>query len=194
MDELRCMIVVDSDEDEETAVTIGEVAFSDDLEVETFAGRRPDTNVVFVDGWGTWLSAAAPIRDEEGLVVGLVSAGKAPWEGLRASALRSAVSDTFAEMMRSAAARQTRAEIESMTDALTGLCNHRHFQESPARTGGRGAARRPRPRAALLRYRPFQAAERSVWPPGGRRRAAPRRPGAGRVDPSWRRGGALRRR
>jgi diguanylate cyclase (GGDEF)-like protein len=32
-------------------------------------------------------------------------------------------------MMRSAAARQTRAEIESMTDALTGLCNHRHFQE-----------------------------------------------------------------
>ncbi len=194
VDELRCMIVVDSDEDEETAVAIGEVTFSDDLEVETFAGRPHDTNVVFVDSWGTWQSAAAPIRDDEGLVIGLVSASRAPWEGLRSGALRSAMSDTFAAMMRSAAARQTRAEIESMTDALTGLCNHRHFQESPARTGGRGAARRPRPRAALLRYRPLQAAQRPSRPPGGRRCPAPRRPGAGRVDPSWRRGGALRRR
>ena len=130
VDELRCMIVVDSDEDEETAVAIGEVAFSNDLEIETFAGRPHDTNVVFVDSWGTWQSAAAPIRDDEGLVIGLVSASRAPWEGLRANALRSAMSDTFAAMMRSAAARQTRAEIESMTDALTGLCNHRHFQES----------------------------------------------------------------
>jgi diguanylate cyclase (GGDEF)-like protein len=129
VDELRCMIVVDSDEDEETAVAIGEVAFSDDLEVETFAGRPHDTNVVFVDSRGTWLSAAAPIRGEDGMVVGLVSASKSPWEGLRSNAFRSAVSDTFAGMMRSAAARQTRAEIESMTDALTGLCNHRHFQE-----------------------------------------------------------------
>jgi diguanylate cyclase (GGDEF)-like protein len=31
--------------------------------------------------------------------------------------------------MRTAAARQTRAEIESMTDALTGLYNHRRFHE-----------------------------------------------------------------
>jgi diguanylate cyclase (GGDEF)-like protein len=130
VDELRCMIVVDSDQDEETALTTGEVAFSDDLEIETFAGRPHDTNVVFVDSWGTWLSATAPIRDAEGMVVGLVSASKAPWEGLRSNAFPSAVSDTFAGMMRSAAARQTRAEIESMTDALTGLCNHRHFQES----------------------------------------------------------------
>jgi len=130
VDELRCMIVVDSDEDQETTIAIGEVAFSDDLEIETFAGRPHDTNVLFVDSWGTWLSAAAPIRDEEGVVAGLVSASKAPWEGLQSNALRSAVSDTFAGMMRSAAARQTRAEVESMTDALTGLCNHRHFQES----------------------------------------------------------------
>jgi len=130
LDELRCAIVVDSDEDPETAITTGEVAFSDDLEIETFAGRSYAANVVFVDSWGTWLSAAAPIRDDDGMVVGLVSAGKAPWEGLRSNAFRSAVSDTFAGMMRSAAARQTRAEIESMTDALTGLCNHRHFQES----------------------------------------------------------------
>lgn len=129
VDELRCMIVVDSDEDRETAVTAGEIAFSADLEIETFAGRSHDANVVYVDSWGTWLAAAAPIRDDDGAIVGLVSTCKAPMEGLRPHGFHSAVSDAFAGIVRSAAARQTRAEIESMTDALTGLHNHRRFQE-----------------------------------------------------------------
>ena len=130
VDQLRCMIVVDSDEDAETAVAIGHVAFSSDLEVETFAGRRHEANVVYVDGWGTWLSAAAPIRDDHGTIVGLVATCKKAMEGLGIHGLRSAVGDAFAGIVRSAAARQTRAEIESMTDSLTGLSNHRHFQES----------------------------------------------------------------
>ena len=129
VDELRCRIVVDSDEDPETAITTGEVAFSDDLEVDILAGRPHDANVVYVDGWGTWLSAAAPIRDDHGTVVGLVSTCKAPTERLGLHGLRSAVSDAFAGIVRSAATRQTRAETESITDALTGLQNHRHFQE-----------------------------------------------------------------
>jgi diguanylate cyclase (GGDEF)-like protein len=130
VDERRCMIVVDSDEDPETEVSPGEVTFSDDLEIETFAGRSHDANVVYVDGWGTWLSAAAPIRDDRGAVVGLVSTGRAPTERIELHTVRSAVSETFSGIVRSAAARQTRAEIESMIDALTGLYNHRHFQES----------------------------------------------------------------
>jgi diguanylate cyclase (GGDEF)-like protein len=123
------MVVVDSDEDGETVVPPGEVIFSDDLALETLTGRRHDANVVLVDRWGTWIAAAAPIRADDGAIVGAVTACRQPGRGLPAGALKSAVSDTFAEIMRTASARQTRAEIESMTDALTGLYNHRRFHE-----------------------------------------------------------------
>ena len=129
VDELRCMIVVDGDDDDEAVVPTGEIVFCDDLELETFAGRRNQANVVTVDRWGTWIGAAAPIRDDEGAIGGLVVASRSPGEGLPAGALGSAVSDTFSQIMHTAGARQTRVEIESMTDALTGLYNHRRFHE-----------------------------------------------------------------
>ena len=129
VDGLRSMLVVDSDDGDATAVPTGEVVFTDDLVLETFAGREHHANVVLVDRWGTWISAAAPIRAEDGSVTGAVLASRRPGKGLPAGVLTSAVSDTFAEIMRTAAARQTRAEIESMTDALTGLYNHRRFHE-----------------------------------------------------------------
>ena len=129
VDELRCMIVVDDDDDDVAAVPVGEVVFCADLELETFAGRRNQANVVTVDRWGTWISAAAPIRAGDGTVVALVAASRSPGVGLPAGVLGSAVSDTFSKIMHTAGARQTRAEIESMTDALTGLYNHRRFHE-----------------------------------------------------------------
>ena len=127
VDELRCMIVVVSDDDPATVMEPGEVAFSDDLEIETFAGCPHEANVVYVDSWGVWLATAAPIRDGDA-IVGLVAACALP-EGLRLTETGSATDSAFAEILRSAAARQTRAELESMTDELTGLANHRRFQE-----------------------------------------------------------------
>jgi diguanylate cyclase (GGDEF)-like protein len=129
VDELRCMTVVDDDDDDRRAVPPGEVEFCDDLELETLAGRRSGANVVSVDRFGTWICAAAPIRDEDGTIVGLVTAARVPREGTPRGTHDSAVSDTFAQIMHTAGARQTRAEIESMTDALTGLYNHRRFHE-----------------------------------------------------------------
>ena len=82
-----------------------------------------------VDRWGTWLAAAAPIRDEAGTIVGLVSASRSHKENAYVGGRPSTVSDTFSQIMHSAGARQTRVEIESMIDALTGLYNHRRFHE-----------------------------------------------------------------
>jgi diguanylate cyclase (GGDEF)-like protein len=146
VDELRCMTVVDDDEDDERAVPPGEVEFCEDFELETFAGRRPDANVVSVDRWGTWICAAAPIRAADGTVVGLVTAARVPRDRAAGGGLDSAVSDTFSQIMHTAGARQTRVEIESMTDALTGLYNHRRFHEllrdavESARVGDRSVA------------------------------------------------------
>ena len=44
-------------------------------------------------------------------------------------ALRGDVRQTFATILQSAAVRLSRAEIKSITDALTGLYNHRYLQE-----------------------------------------------------------------
>jgi diguanylate cyclase (GGDEF)-like protein len=129
LDELRCRIVVDDDDDDDAAVEPGEVEFCDDLELDTLAGRPPDANVVVVDRWGTWVGAAAPIRDDAGAIVGLVSASRAHKESTYTGGRPSTVSDTFSQIMHSAGARQTRVEIESMIDALTGLYNHRRFHE-----------------------------------------------------------------
>jgi diguanylate cyclase (GGDEF)-like protein len=146
VDELRCSIVVDDDDDDEAAVSPGVVEFCDDLELDTLAGRPADANVVVVDKWGTWLGAAAAIRDDAGEIVGLVSASRAHKESGHSGGRASTVSDTFAEIMHNAGARQTRVEIESMIDALTGLYNHRRFHEllrdttEAAREGGHEVA------------------------------------------------------
>ena len=129
VDELRCMMVVDDDDDDARVVLPGEVEFSDDLELEALAGRHADANVVTVDRWGTWIAAAAPIRTDDGAIVGAVVAARAPKEGFAVFGRGSSVSDTFSQIMHTAGARQTRVEIESMIDALTGLYNHRRFHE-----------------------------------------------------------------
>ena len=127
--ELRRRVIVHSDTGEETRVPLGSVSFADDLELETFAGRRYVGNVVTVNELGARISAAAPLRAADGSVVGLVCAYRQPPHGQPASLLKGAVTTAFSEIVRTAAARQTRAEIESMTDPLTGLYNHRRFQE-----------------------------------------------------------------
>ena len=129
VDDQRCMIVVDSDSDPETQAPLGKIIFAEDQELEVFAERTPASNVILVDGGGMWVSGAAPIRSESGVVVGLVSARMAPSEALPLSGLRSDAAEAFAELTRSAAERFTRAEIDAMTDALTGLYNHRHLQQ-----------------------------------------------------------------
>jgi diguanylate cyclase (GGDEF)-like protein/excisionase family DNA binding protein len=128
-DAQRFRVVVDSDSNAETHVPIGEVAISNDIEVDTFAGRPITSNVVQVDSWGAWLFEAAPIRDSGGAIVGLVAAGMTPAgaRGLRTTP--SEVGETFAGIVRGAALRDSRAEIDAMTDTLTGLHNHRHLHE-----------------------------------------------------------------
>ena len=129
VDELRCMVVVDDDDDEGRAVAPGEIEFCDDLELETLTGRPKESNVVNVDRWGTWIAAAAPIRADDGSIVGIVEASRMPRGGAPLFGRGSTVRDTFSQIMNTAGARKTRVEIESMTDALTGLYNHRRFHE-----------------------------------------------------------------
>ncbi len=129
VDDRRLMIIVDSAEDPAIHADIHHLSFADNEEIEMFLDRRSEDNVVDVDAWGTWLSSAAPVRDASGAVAALVSACETATGYLVRRVPVSDVVRTFAGLARSAAARLTQAEADAVTDALTGLYNHRYFQQ-----------------------------------------------------------------
>ena len=83
---------------------------------------------------------------------------------------------------------------QAVTDELTGLFNHRRFQEVMTAEVERDAALRPGARPDHARHRQLQARQRHVRPPPGRPRAARGRARAARVLARDRRAGPLRRR
>jgi diguanylate cyclase (GGDEF)-like protein len=129
IDDRRRAVIVDAETRPELRIPLGDTGFSDDLELDAFAGRRQSATIVTVDTRGTWIASAAPVRDEHGAVVALVSAGSSPLGVDRLAGVSTDVSETFAGLAHSAALRVSRAEIDAITDSLTGLYNHRHLQE-----------------------------------------------------------------
>jgi diguanylate cyclase (GGDEF)-like protein len=118
----QCAIVVDCEEDPELVSHIGEPWVGDDLVDKTLADGSGDEASLFVDEWGVWVSGAAPIRASDGSVVAAVAADIAvatAWGDLPRRKDRSA---GFA-----AALRRRRAELESITDTLTGLYSHSYL-------------------------------------------------------------------
>jgi diguanylate cyclase (GGDEF)-like protein len=85
-------------------------------------------NVVNADDFGVWVSGIAALRDAQGAVVGAVSVDAPIVESLDRS-LQGDRSHTLAAMLQSAAIRFSRAEVEAITDGLTGLYNHRYLHE-----------------------------------------------------------------
>ena len=95
-----------------------------------FADQPVDRTVLFVDHFGVWISGAAPMRDERGEIVAVANADLPATAGVtEVDGLRSDVTQTFAAMVEDAAARFVHAELEAMTDGLTGLYSHRYLHE-----------------------------------------------------------------
>ena len=125
------VIVADEGGEPEAASHIGDEVFADDELPEAFAGVALDTVVLYVDEFGVWVSGLAPVRAADGTVVAVVAADMPPpgADESEMEGLRSDVTQTFSSMLRSAAARLGRAEIEAITDGISGLYNHRYLHE-----------------------------------------------------------------
>ena len=124
------MLVVDAEEDEALRSHIGDETFSDEEILRVFADQPVDRTVLFVDQFGVWISGAAPARDEHGDIVAVTNADLPATTGAtEVDGLRSDVTRTFATMVADAAARLGHAELEAITDGLTGLYNHRYLHE-----------------------------------------------------------------
>ena len=128
-DDLRAMMVLDSDDDPHSQAAIGHLMFADDELLHVLRDQATEANVVYVDGWGAWVAGLAPIRDAAGAVTAVVCAdvNAADVPGLNLP--RSRMSETFSSIASCAAERLTRAEVDAMTDSLTGLYNHRHLRQ-----------------------------------------------------------------
>ncbi len=125
----RYVIGVDPEEDEAERSHFGDEIFPDDELPLVLEGRIPDVNILFADVFGVWVTGLAPIRDAEGQVVAAVVADLPAVEGPAGESLGSDARQSFASMLQTAAVRLSRAEIDAITDALTGLYNHRYLHE-----------------------------------------------------------------
>jgi diguanylate cyclase (GGDEF)-like protein/excisionase family DNA binding protein len=127
--EKRFIIVVDPEEDALNKSHLGDEIFADDEMQQVLAGRLPDVNTVFADEWGVWITGLAAIRDAAGDIVAATVADLPLLTPSENEVLRGDGRQTFAAMLQTAAVRLSRAEIDAITDALTGLYNHRYLHE-----------------------------------------------------------------
>ena len=124
----QCIVVLDTGETEDDTSHVGDPYLPDDGLNSVLAGESLLANVLTADEFGVWMSGLAPILDEAGAVVAVVSVDTAavaspglPKQGDHAH--------TLAATLQAAAIRFSRAEVEAITDGLTGLYNHRYLHE-----------------------------------------------------------------
>ena len=127
--EKRFVIGVDPEEEPSEKSHLGDEIFADDELPQVLKGERPDVNAVFADEFGVWITGLAPIRDASGHIVAAVAADLPALSLSESETLRGDGRQTFAAMLQTAAVRLSRAEIDAITDALTGLYNHRYLHE-----------------------------------------------------------------
>jgi diguanylate cyclase (GGDEF)-like protein/excisionase family DNA binding protein len=125
----KYVIGVDPEESEAEHSHFGDEIFADDELPQILEGRRPQVNTLFADQFGVWVTGLAPILDGSGRIVAAVAADLPALSRAETEVLRGESPQTFATMLQSAAVRLSRAEIDAITDALTGLYNHRYLHE-----------------------------------------------------------------
>jgi diguanylate cyclase (GGDEF)-like protein len=124
----RCITVLDTGENESDTSHCGDPWLAEDELARVLAQEKTVANVLNADDFGVWVSGIAPVRDEKGAIVAAVTVD-APVVASFAPDLQADRSHTLAAMLQSAAIRLSRAEVEAITDGLTGLYNHRYLQE-----------------------------------------------------------------
>jgi diguanylate cyclase (GGDEF)-like protein/excisionase family DNA binding protein len=120
--------VLDTGETESEVSHCGDPWLPEDELTRVFAGEVLVTNVLNADDFGVWVKGIAPVCDAQGAVVAAASVAVAALGSLDQPVQRDR-SDALAAMLQSAAIRYSRAEVEAITDGLTGLYNHRYLHE-----------------------------------------------------------------
>lgn len=123
----QCISVLDTGESERELSHLGDPWLPHDELAAVLAGERPEANALNADDFGVWITSVAAVCDAHGAVVAAVTVDVPAIEW--APDLQSEQTHTLAAMLQAAAIRFSRAEVEAITDGLTGLYNHRYLHE-----------------------------------------------------------------
>jgi diguanylate cyclase (GGDEF)-like protein/excisionase family DNA binding protein len=124
----RCVTVLDTGDTESDVSHLGDQWLAQDELAAVLAGERPRANVLNADDFGVWVTGTAPIVSDDGKIVAAVTVDAPALQSLE-ERLQADRSHTLAAMLQAAAIRFSRAEVEAITDGLTGLYNHRYLHE-----------------------------------------------------------------
>jgi len=127
MTDERCISVLDTGDDEGELSHVGDLWLAQDVLAAVLAGGKSTANVLNADDYGVWVTGTAPVCAADGTVLGAVTVDVPALEW--APSLQSDQSHTLAAILRAATIRFSRAEVEAITDGLTGLYNHRYLHE-----------------------------------------------------------------
>ncbi len=119
--------VLDTGETDTELSHVGDHWLAQDELAAVLAGGRSPANVLNADDYGVWVTGTAPICTADGTVVGAVTVDVPALEW--APSLQSDQTHTLTAIVRAATIRYSRAEVEAITDGLTGLYNHRYLHE-----------------------------------------------------------------
>ncbi len=126
-----CVIVVDAEETGSAEFSPpGEDVMVDDAVRQVLTGQPVVANVLFVDNFGVWVNGLVPLVGHAGEIVAVVAADAPALSSTGTHGFARMTGETPVSTLQAAAVRLSRAEIESITDGLTGLYNHRHLHES----------------------------------------------------------------
>ena len=124
----QCITVLDTGETENEGSHCGDPWLPEDELTRVLVGEALVANVLNADDFGVWVSGIAPVCDAQGTVIAAVTVDAPVVESLDRS-VQGDHSHALAAMLQAAAIRFSRAEVEAITDGLTGLYNHRYLHE-----------------------------------------------------------------
>jgi len=123
-----CITVLDTGETPGDASRIGDPWLPHDELAAVLAGKSLDANVLNADEFGVWVTCVAPIKARDGSVAAAVSVDLPAVESGPLQRFHRDLSQDLSAMLQAASVRWSRAELEAITDGLTGLYNHRYLQ------------------------------------------------------------------
>ncbi len=125
----RCVTILDTGETADDLSHCGDQWFPCDQLAAILEDRELDANVLNADEFGVWVTGVTPLRAADGSLTGALSIDLPAVESPGLQQLHTDLSRTLTSMMHATTLRVTRAELEAISDGLTGLYNHRYLHE-----------------------------------------------------------------